>query len=175
MNGLNEQFAVPPELEAALRTKAAALVADLDETALLAQYVAEAKAKKLAEIRAKAEVLSEGAKPNLDAHGFPEEYVELMIYKGQGKDQLSYVPIGVNGYFWKVQRGVRVVVPKVVQHVLENAIGEEVVQAEGGLITQPVHRFPYQLHRDNVSKADYIKAREAGKAAAVSQVATASA
>lgn len=173
---VNSAFRVPPELEAALRAKAAQIVAALPEEALLAQYVAEAKAKKLATLREQAAVLAaDDPKVSIDAHGFPEEYVELMIYKGHGKDALAYQPFGINGYFWKVQRGARVIVHKVLQHVLDNAIGEEVVQAEGGLITQPVHRFPYQVIRDNVSKADYLAAKAAGKTAAVSQTATATA
>lgn len=156
---LNQAFQVPPELEAALRARAAAEVAAIDEDALLAQYVAEAKAARLLALREKADALA-NEPAQLDAQNFPKRYVEIIIYKGRdSKQDLAYVPIGVNGFHWKITRGARVIVPDVVTEVLEHAVGEDVVQAEGGLITQPVHRFPYQVLRTGVPEAEYLAFR----------------
>lgn len=168
---VNEAFKVPPELEAALRAKAASLVKaePVDEAALLEQYVAEARAAQRALLRAKAqEIAAASDGPSLDGHGLPEEYCEIMIYKDRGKDALSYQPFGINGVFWKVQLGTKVVVPKVLRHLLDNTIGEVVTQFEGGLATTPVHRFPYQTIREDVPKAEYIRLRDAGRAAIAS-------
>lgn len=88
---------------------------------------------------------NEGTGP-LDAQGFPKEYVKIEIYPGREKHDLNYVPVGINGYVLKITRGHEVIIPKVFERVLAEAIEEITVQSEGGLITRPAQRFPYAVH-----------------------------
>jgi len=167
----NQEFGIPADIEAQLRAKAAAQVnASFDEAAILAKYVEEAKAKREEELRARASDIAADDTPDFDAQGFPKKYYEINIYKGQGKTDLSYVPVGVNGYVWKIMRGESVIVPSVVVDGLNDAVTEAVVQSDGGLITRPVHRFPYMQLGERTEeqfKAFQAKMREHGKNAAV--------
>ncbi len=169
----NKDFGIPETADApkaksreeALREKARQMVAEVfDETALLEQFVKEEQAKRAAEVRNRAATLAQQAPQDFDAHGFPKKYFEISIFRGTEQKALGYVPVGVNGYAWKIQRGAKVIVPSVVVDALNDAITEEVVQADGGLITSPVHRFPFQTHRE-VSEDEYIKYRERMKSA----------
>lgn len=143
----NQDFGIPADVEAKLRAQAAALVAaePIDEKALLAKFAAEARAKREEAIRKQAMALDEEVAPTVDNLGFPKKYYKINIYAGRDKTDLSYVPVQVNGFAWKIQRGLDVIVHSVVVDVLRNAITERVVQNEGGLITTPVHRFQFQL------------------------------
>jgi len=142
----NTAFSIPVDVEARLRAQAeVAAAAQVDEQTLLAKYTAEAVARREAELREDAEASLPAAEvQDLDSLGFPKKYVKLTIFKSTSKQDLSYVPVGVNGFVWRIRRGEAVVVHSVVADALNNAITEVVLQAEGGLITQPAHRFPYQ-------------------------------
>jgi len=152
----NTAFSIPADVETRLRAQAEAAVASqVDEKALLAKYTAEAVARREAELREDAEAsLPEAEVQDLDNLGFPKKYVKLTIFKGTSKQDLSYVPIGCNGYVWRIQRGEPVIVHSVVADVLNNAVTEVVLQAEGGLITQPAHRYPYQAAP--ATEAEYL-------------------
>lgn len=179
---MNEEFTIPagavppvqssiaPDVAATLRAKAAALVAaESDEAALLARFVSEIRAQRESKIRAEALVLAD-AKPDADAHGFPKKYVELMIFHGDAKE-LAYVPLGVNGFICKVQRGEKVILNSVFLEVLEHAVTEVVIQHEGGLITRPKHQYQFNVTRHDVPEPEYLafkaKMKEAGAKAAV--------
>lgn len=81
----------------------------------------------------------------MDSHGFPKKYHKILVFKGNQKDDLSYVPVSVNGYAWKIERGVQVIVPSVVTDVLNNAVQDITTQSADGLVTRPAHRFPFQI------------------------------
>jgi len=163
----NQDFNIPSDVEARLRAQAAVAVASqIDEKALLAKYTAEALAAREAELREDAEAsLPEVEVQDLDNLGFPKKYVRLTIFKGTSKQDLSYVPVGCNGFVWRIRRGEAVVVHSVVADVLNHAVTEVVLQAEGGLVTMPAHRFPYQAAP--ATEAEYIafksKMAEQGK------------
>ena len=152
----NTAFSIPADVEARLRAQAeAAAAAQIDEKALLVKYTAEALAKREAELREDAEAsLPEAEVQDLDNLGFPKKYVKLTIFKGTSKQDLSYVPVGVNGFVWRIRRGEQVVVHSVVANALNDAVTEVVLQAEGGLITQPAHRYPYQA--SPATEAEYL-------------------
>lgn len=108
-----------------------------------------------------------------DSSGFPAEYVKVTIFKGQGKHDLSYVPLGINGFCIKAPRGIQIILPKIfVDECLEHAIEEVTEQSQGGLITRPVHRFPYNLH-GVATKAEYQAFMVEQKALAERQTTTA--
>lgn len=142
----NTEFSIPADVEARLRAQAeAAVAAQFDEKALLKRFTEEALARREAELREEVEAtLPEAEVQDLDNLGFPKKYVKLTVFKGTGKQDLSYVPVGVNGFVWRIKRGEAVIVHSVVADALNNAVTEVVLQSEGGLITQPAHRFPYQ-------------------------------
>ena len=109
-------------------------IAKESDEEIVNRLVAEARAKR-----------DEALLPK-DTSGWPAEYVKVNIFKGPNKFDLSYVPLGLNGYIIKVPRGETVILPKIfVTECLEHAIEEITVQSQGGLITQPRHRFPYQI------------------------------
>lgn len=135
---------------------------DTETIADLRRQLAEAEAK----IRAAGGPESdpaEGTGP-LDSQGFPKEYVRIEIDAGRDKQDLSYVPLAIGGYAIKVNRGVEVILPTVFEAVLKNAVEEITVQSEGGLITRPSRRFPYQV-RGTATEAEFLAFREANKAA----------
>lgn len=143
MAGVNEGFEVED-----LQARAAAIVAD-DESdeQILARYVAEARAKRDEALRAKASELTaaEEGTGAAEGQGFPKKYVRLVVFKGNARSDQEFVKIGVNGYAWKIARGPEVVVPTVVANALHDAVQDVTVQSEGGLITRPALRFPYQV------------------------------
>ncbi len=143
---VNTGFGVSPEVEADLREQAEAEVnAAPNRAALLARFKAEAQAALEAELRDEASAsLPVAEVQDLDNLGFPKKYVKLTVFKGTAKQDLSYVPVGVNGFVWRIRRGEAVIVHSVVADALNQAVTEVVMQAEGGLITQPAHRYPYQ-------------------------------
>lgn len=161
----NTAFGIPADVEARLRAQAATEVAaTIDEAALLAKYKAEALAAREAQLRDDAEAtLPEEKAPDLDSLGFPKQYVKLTIFKGTSKQDLSYVPVGVNGYVWRISRGESVIVHSVVADALNNAVTEVVLQAEGGLITQPAHRYPYQAAPATQAEYDAFKLKMAAE------------
>jgi hypothetical protein len=161
----NAAFSIPADVEARLRAQAeVAAASQIDEQAFLAKYTAEALAKREAEFREEAEAsLPEGEVQDLDNLGFLKKYVKLTIFKGTSKQDLSYVPVGVNGFVWRIRRGEQVIVHSVVADTLNNAVTEVVLQAEGGLITQPAHRYPYQASPATQEEYDAFKAKMAAE------------
>lgn len=139
MSDKNDTFGLPEEKETAEQT-----IARL--TAALA-----AAEKKLAAPEASVDDVG-----TLDSQGFPKEYVHLEIFPGREKHDLSYVPLGIGGYALRVQRGVSVIVPKIfVDECLAHAVEEVTTQSEGGLVTRPALRFPYQV-KGTASEAEYL-------------------
>lgn len=81
----------------------------------------------------------------MDSHGFPKKYHKILIFKGNQKHDLSYVPVSIGGYAWKLERGVQLIVPSVITEVLNNAVQDITSQSNDGLVTRPAHRFPFQI------------------------------
>jgi hypothetical protein len=140
-----------------------------EQIAALKAQLAEANAKLLA--AGVDEVDANEGKGPMDSQGFPKKYVRLEIFAGRDAQDLSYVPLGINGYVVKVTRGKEVILPSVfVTECLAHAIEEIVTQSEGGLVTRPSLRFPYTV-RGEATEQEYLdfsaKMREQGKAAVV--------
>lgn len=137
MTDANDNFNLPPtreELEGLRQELAAANARAVEaERALSAQVEAVAP---------------------MDAQGFPEEYVKIEIYPGRDKQDLGYVPVGINGYVLKIMRGKEVIIPKVFELALKDAVEEITIQSEGGLITRPALRFPYAM-KGPATKEEY--------------------
>ncbi len=171
MEDKNADFGLPPETEdqklARLKAQADAMVAAEAEKELLTQLVTRA--------RNKAAALSPGVlESEVDDNGFPRKYFKINVYKGGDKNDLPYVPVGVNGYFWKIRRGVDVIVPSVVLEDLDHAIQGSVEQitlpnGRKSLEVTDALRFPYQ-NKGEVSEADY-KAYQAEMRAQAAQLA----
>lgn len=162
-------FDVPPHLmqsaapsEDEVRAKVAADLA-ADKDALYAKIRAEELAKLEASVRSK---VAEDIQGNeISADDFPQVFYKITIFKGPNKHDLSYVPVGVNGYAWKIERGPEVIVPSVVVDALNDAVGEVTIQSEGGLITRPAHRFPFQV-LGQATRKEYDEFRAKNRAAA---------
>lgn len=163
----NASFGVPAEVEANIRAKAAE-DAGTQAGDLYQKILAEEQAKLEAGVRARVakdlSIAEEGA-GTAESHGFPDRYVRLVVSRGSQKHDQSYVPVSVNGYVWQIERGVEVVVPDVVVNGLNDAVTEVAIQTEGGLITRPSHRFPFQV-LGPATKEQYQAQRAAGKRAA---------
>ena len=141
---VNKGFGIDSE---ALRKQAEAMVAGEDSAGILAAYVAEERAKRDALLREKAIELvppTEGSGDS-DAQGFPKQYVKMVVFAGQNKDDLQYITPQVNGYALKIPRGPVVIVPSVVAECLDHAIEEVTTKSQGGLETRPAHRFPFNV------------------------------
>lgn len=143
MENVNEGFGVD-DLQAKVE---AILASDESEEQILARYVAEARAKRDEALRAKASELTAAEEGTglAEGQGFPNKYVRLVVFKGNARSDQEFVKLGVNGYAWKIARGTEVVVPSVVANALHDAVQDVTVQSEGGLITRPALRFPYQV------------------------------
>lgn len=139
MNEANTSFGMP-------RTPA-------EEIEALKTALASANAKLLAAGMDLSAPDGEGTGP-IDSQGFPKDYVRVVIFPGQNAQDLSYVPLAIGGYAVKVTRGKEVILPRVFVEVLEHAVEEITTQAEGGLITRPSLRFPFQV-RGPASEDEY--------------------
>lgn len=140
---MNDEFGLPPVQAQSqedteqqrldrLRAQAAAMVAKENDAATLLRFVAEERAKM-------APVSPEG-------QGFPQDYDKISINLGNQKTDLSYVPLGVNGYVIKVPRGEEVILPHIyVKGCLEDAVEEVTIQSMNGYITRPALRFQYSF------------------------------
>jgi hypothetical protein len=125
--GKNANFGLPPTKD--------------DEIAALKKQLADANAKLIASGAGEpAEALQD-----LDSQGFEKVYVKLNIAPGQRVDDPTHVPLGINGYVVKVERGVDVIIHKAFADVLKNAVEDITLKGDGGLITRPALRFPYQI------------------------------
>lgn len=101
---------------------------------IVAKMVAEERARRAQELLP------------IDTTGFPADYDKINIYKGREKQDKAYVELGLDGYTIKAPRGREIILPHVfVSECLDHAVEEITTQSEGGLITQPAHRFPYQF------------------------------
>lgn len=157
---VNNEFGLPPEEAkpqeeteqqriARLRARAQAQAeAEFDEDAVFAKFLAEARDARAAEL----------AKPvvefQTDTQGFPEDYDKIEIAFG-GKEDVPYVPLGINGFVIKVPRGTDVIVPHLfVTDCLDQAIENITIRSQGGLITRPQRKYPYQF-KGKASKAEY--------------------
>lgn len=161
------------DIETTLRAQAEESVKnEFDPAAMLEKFKAEARAKLESDMRSRATDAVRAEQPNVDAFGFPKRYFKINIYRGQGKKELSYIPVGVNGYVFKLERGVDLMVPSVVLDALNDAVTEDVIQSDGGLITRPVHRFQYQ-NLGAVTEAEYKAFKEKMNAAGAKTAAAA--
>lgn len=148
---LNGSFELPEETEEArvarLREIAAKRVARETDEELIDRFVAEARAKRV----------SSASEPqgSLDAHGFPMDYDRVEIFKGQNKNDQSYVPLGIKGFVLKVPRGEEVIIPSCFTEVLEHAVEEVTIQSQGGLVTRPALRFPF-TKRGKATRDEYL-------------------
>ena len=136
--GVNSEFGLPPVQETEeqrlerIRAKAAGIIAAETEDALLKRLIAEE--------RAKATPLTP-----ID-QGFPAKYSRVIIYQGSGKQDQSFVPLGLNGNVVKVPRGVEVILQNCyIEECLERAVAEVTVQSYGGYTTRPSHRFQWKI------------------------------
>ena len=71
-------------------------------------------------VELKAEKAEDG-KVELKAEKAEDEKVELMVPRG-GKNERDYIIIGINGYNYKIKRGVPVMVPPGVKEIYEHSI-----------------------------------------------------
>ncbi len=138
----SEQFETPEQRRERLQREADRLIAAEVEKEEVAQMVAEARAKRA------------GANLPTDTDGFRKEYVYVTVFEGSQPFDLPYVPLGINGFVIKVPRGQEVILPKeFVTECLQNAIQEVTVRSQGGLITRPVHRFPFNVRGEATEEA----------------------
>lgn len=165
----NNEFGIPADLEKQLRAQAEEAAAKtVDTAALLKRFTAEAIARREAELREDVEAsIPPEEKQDLDALGFPRKFVKLVIFKGTNKNDLNYLPIGVNGYVWRIKRGETVIVHSVVVDALNQAVTEVVLQAEGGLITQPAHQYPFSATPATEAEYHAYKAKLAAEGKSV--------
>lgn len=141
MSELNQGFGVEAETEgqrvARLRARAVAAVERESDDAMLQRFMAEERLARLP---------ADDTKLPVDTQGFPQDYTKVEIFKGQNKFDLAYVPLGINGYTIKVPRGETVILPTCfIEGPLAHAIEEITIQSQGGLITRPAPRFPYNI------------------------------
>lgn len=135
--------AVESEADRALRLRAQAdaMVRKETDDEMLHRFLLEARAK-----RDGVELPPDETVFPLDTQGFPKEYDWIEIYEGQGEHEIAYVPLSINGFCIKAPRGVPICIPHIfVTECLDHAIGEREVKRQGGLVTRPVHRFPYRM------------------------------
>lgn len=146
---------------ARLQAAADAIINKETDEEIVKRLVEEARQRKLDELLPK------------DSSGFPKDYVKVVIFKGREKNDLAYVPLGINGFVIKVPRGEEVILPKVfVTECLEGAIEEITVQSQGGLVTRPAHRFPYNV-KGPATPDEYEAFKAAERAKAEKQTAAA--
>jgi hypothetical protein len=144
---MNDAFTTPAPEEtdaqrlARLRARAELQASqEFDEDAVFAKLLAEARDKRM-------KVIS-GDEVDLptDTRGFPEDYDKIKIFRGQNKQDLNYVPLSLNGLVIKVPRDEEVIVPHAfVVDCLDLMVEDITVQSQGGYVTRPAHRAPYNF------------------------------
>ena len=142
-DALNQDFGLPPVAETPEQT--------------IARLTAELAAKDAALAAAKAPTPDEPVQ-DLDSQGFKREYVKLRIFQGSRKDDIQRVPLGIGGYVVQVERGPEVVIHKQFAMVLQDAVEDITISGENELITQPAHRFPFQIIGP-ATEAEYLAFR----------------
>ena len=161
---INDAFTVPAADEteiqrvARLRAKAELQAAqEFNEDAVYAKLLAEAREKRLKVISGDEVELA------VDTRGFPEDYDVIRIFRGQNKQDLNYVPLSLNGLVIKVPRDVEVILPHAfVVDCLDLMVENITVQSEGGYVTRPAHRAPYNFVR-KATTAEYKAFQSAQK------------
>jgi hypothetical protein len=124
----------PEQRMARLRALAQAEIDKETDAEVVARMVAEERAKRADELLPK------------DTSGWPADYDKIEIAMGPNKNDPLHVPLGLNGFTIKAPRGKEIIVPHIfVTECLDHAIEEITVQSQGGLITRPQRRFPYQF------------------------------
>lgn len=175
MTTSNEAFATAPTTEetdaqrtARLRAKAELQAAqEFDEDAVFAKLLAEARDKRMRVIS------GEEVDLPTDTRGFPEDYDKIRIFRGQNKQDLSYVPLSLNGLVIKVPRDKEVILPHAfVVDVLDLMVEAISVQTQGGYVTRPAHRAPYNFI-GKATKEEYQAFQEREKAQAQRETALA--
>lgn len=107
---------------------------------------AEVDQEEIAALVAQARATRAGANLPTDTEGFRKEYVKVTIFEGNQAFDKPYVELGINGFVIKAPRGPEIVLPKeFVTECLKNAVQEVTVKSQGGLVTRPVHRFPFNV------------------------------
>ena len=179
MDNTNASFGLPPEVTppaveteqeriARLRAKAEAQAAqEFDEDAVYAKLLADARAAKLAKLEN-----DKGVEFPTDTRGFLADYDKIVVFRGQDKNALGYVPLGINGFVIKVPRDEEVIIPHEFTEVLEHAIEEITIVSQGGLVTRPAHRYPFNF-KGKATPAEYQAFQVAQKNKAERQIAQA--
>lgn len=150
---------------AALRAKAEAqAAAEFDEDAVFAKMLADARARRSTALLSAAN--GEAEIPT-DTQGFPAEYVKIRIFPSPHSDDSKFVALGIGGFVIKAPRDEDIIVPRVfVTECLDHAVEEKTVKSQGGLVTRPVHRFPYQnLGPVSIEEYRVYQAEQRAKAA----------
>ena len=174
MKNTNAAFTTPPveetdaERVARLRAKAELQAAqEFDEDAVFAKLLADARDKRLKSIS------SDEVELATDTRGFPDDYDKIKIFRGQNKQDLSYVPLSLNGLVIKVPRDREVILPHAfVVDCLDLMVEDITVQSQGGYITRPAHRAPYNF-LGKATKEEYMAFQEREKAQAQRETALA--
>lgn len=108
----------------------------------------------------------------IDTSGWPADYDKIRIYRGQNKQDKGYVELSINGFCIKAPRDREIILPHIfVTECLDHAVEEITIQSQGGLITQPSHRFPYQFIA-KASSAEYAAFQIQERALAERQLST---
>lgn len=131
----------PEQRMARLQALADIAIGQESDAEIVERLVAEARAARAAKLLP------------TDTAGFPADYDRIVIYPGRDENDLSYVPLSINGFCIKAPRDVEIILPHIfVTECLDHAVETKVTQAKdrsgqltGGLILRSAHRFPYQF------------------------------
>jgi len=158
---MNDNFGLPPEAEvkpqdektriADLRAKAEAQAAtEFNDDAVYEKLLVAARAQHMRKLLPENEVVLA-----TDTSALPEEYDRVEIAVGRDANDLSYVPLGLDGLVIKAPRGVPIILPHLfVTECLDHAIEEVTIRSQGGLVTRPARRFPY-TSQGKATKEEY--------------------
>lgn len=157
MNQANGDFGLPP-VEAKVDLKVAPEGETPDERMARLQQLAdlaigqESDAEIVERLVAEARAKRAAALLPMDTAGFPAEYVKVKLFEGSGENDLTYVPLSLNGFCIKVPRGADVILPKVfVTECLDHAVETKVTPirdrngVSSGYSLRSAHRFPYSV------------------------------
>ena len=153
MTQANDAFATPQTDEtdaqrlARLRAKAELqAAAEFDEDAVFAKLLADARDKR------QADLLKPEVDLPTDTSQLAADYDRINIFRGGNKQDLNYVPLGLDGLVIKVPRGVDVILPHAfVVDCLDLCVEDTTTPAFdargnlSGVEIRPAHRFPYNF------------------------------
>ncbi len=83
-------------------------------------------------------------KAKTTGNGLSGQKVDITIHNGEGDAGKLPVDVGINGYTWRIKRGIRVTVPREVVGALQNAVQDS--YDSSGVTRTPVPRFPMTVH-----------------------------